>query len=266
MRASNALSEKWACWVKLDYKNLEWTLYLEPIDELSQIKELINNNKFVFLSALRKDNFFQDYLKRHNLYLDLVINFKSNFTEKKISLYVPPNQILPNNPFFKNLLSKKCKKLLIFRRGLTLVLSDDFDLKKSLATELASIHGKMVLLETIPSQKKEILFASYDWWIKNYHLIQTPEQIIIPLLPIPNISEPINAITISHNKKLSQDWFREFLLPEALLKLERSISPLRRNSGKVIILDGRANKRKWGRLLLQSIQPSNQINYVLPFD
>ena len=80
------------------------------------------------------------------------------------------------------------------------------------------------------------------------------------------MSEPINSITVSYKKKLSIDWFREFLLPEALLKLERSIAPLRRNSGKLIILDGRVNKRKWGRLLLQSIQPSKQIQYVLPFD
>ena len=80
------------------------------------------------------------------------------------------------------------------------------------------------------------------------------------------MSEPINNITVSHNKKLSKDWFREFLLPQAIEKLERSISPLRKNSGKLIFLDGRAKKRKWGRLILQSIQPSKQINYMLPFD
>ena len=114
--------------------------------------------------------------------------------------------------------------------------------------------------------KNEILCSSFDWWIINSYLIQIPEQIIIPLLPIPNMSEPINAITVSHKKKLSQDWFRDFFLPQARIKLERSISPLRRNSGKLIILDGRANKRNWGRLLLQNIQPSKQINYVLPFD
>ena len=71
---------------------------------------------------------------------------------------------------------------------------------------------------------------------------------------------------MSYNKKLAKDWFREFLLPEAKVKLERSISPLRQNSGKLIILDGRVNKRKWGALLLQSIKPSKQINYMLPFD
>jgi len=261
-----AFSQDWACWVKLNERSLDWNLYLQPIDELSQLKEFFSNNKFVFLSALRKDNFFQMYFKKNSLDIDLVINFKSNFEEKKISLYVPPKQLLPNNPLFTNSISDKCKKLILFRQGLTLVLSDDIDLKTTLATELASIYGKRVLLETIPFVKNEILCSSFDWWIMNSYLIQIPEQIIIPLLPIPNMTEPINAITVSHKKKLSQDWFRDFFLPQARIKLERSISPLRRNSGKLIILDGRANKRNWGRLLLQNIQPSKQINFMLPFD
>ena len=266
LRVSDALSDGWACWVKLDNKNFEWNFYLEPIDKLFQIKQLLVNNKFVFLSALRKDNFFQKHLKKQNIDLDLVMNFKSNFREKKILLYVPPRQMLPNNPLFTKVILDNCKKLIIFRKGLTLVLSDDFNLKINLATELASNYGKRVMLETIPLHNNEILCASYNWWIKNSYLIKSPEQIIIPLLPIPNMTEPINEITIANKKKLSKDWFREFLLPEALEKLEKSISPLRRNSGKLVILDGRANKRKWGRLIVQSIQPAKQINYMLPFD
>ncbi len=263
---NKALSQGWACWVKLNDINLDWNLYLQPIDELSQIKKFFLNNKFVFLSAMRKDNFFQMYLKKHSLDIDLVINFKSNFEEKKIKLYIPPKQLLPNNPLFTNSILDTCKKLILFRKGLTLVLSDDIDLKTNLATELASTYGKRVLLETIPSGKNEILCSSFDWWIMNSFLIQIPEQIIIPLLPIPNMSEPINAITVSHKNKLSQDWFRDSFLPQARIKLERSVSPLRRNSGKLIILDGRVNKRNWGRLLLQNIQPSKIINYMLPFD
>ena len=263
---NKALSQGWACWVKLNDANLDWNLYLQPIDELSHMEKFFSNNKFVFLSALRKDNFFQMYLKKHSLDIDLVINFKSNFEEKKISLYLPSKQLLPNNPLFTNSILDKCKKLILFRKGLTLVLSDDIDLKNNLATELASNYGKRVLLEEVPSRNNEILCSSYDWWITNSYLIQIPEQIIITLLPTPNMSEPFNAITVSYNKKISQDWFREFFLPQARLKLERSISPLRRNSGKLIILDGRANKRNWGRLLLQSIQPSKQIYYMLPFD
>ena len=80
------------------------------------------------------------------------------------------------------------------------------------------------------------------------------------------MKEPINEINVSHYKKLAKDWFREFLLPEAIEKLERSVSPLRKNSGKLIILDGRANKRRWARSMLKSIEPLKQINYMLPFD
>ena len=82
-----AFSQGWACWVKLNDTNLDWSLYLQPIDELSQIKEFFSNNKFVFLSALRKDNFFQMYLKKHSLDIDLVINFKSILKRKRF-LYI----------------------------------------------------------------------------------------------------------------------------------------------------------------------------------
>jgi len=266
LKISHALSERWACWVTLDEINFEWNFYVEPIDKLSQIKLFLSNNKFIFLSGLRKDNFFQKYLKKQNINIDLVMNFKSNFIEKKILLYLPPRQILPNNPMFTQVILEKCKKLLIFRKGLTLVLSDDIDLKLNLATELASTYGNRVLLETVPSSNDQILCASYIWWMNNSNLINIPEQIIIPLLPIPNMAEPINEITVSRTKNLSKDWFREFLLPEAIEKLEKSISPLRKNSGKLIILDGRANKRKWGKSILESIQPSRQINYMLPYD
>ena len=266
LRVSNALSAGWACWVTLDDINFEWNFYLEPLDELSQIKHLLINNKFVFLSALREDNFFQKYLKKESLKIDLVMNFRSNFIENKISLYVPPRQMLPNNPMFTNNILDKSKKLIIFSKGLTLFLCDDVDLKLKFATELASIYGKRVLLETTPSLNNEILCASYIWWINNSHSIKSPEQIIIPLLPIPSIEEPINALTVSNKRNLSIDWFREFLLPEAIQKLERSISPLRKNAGKLIILDGRANKRKWGQSIIQSIQLSKQINYLLPYE
>ena len=83
-RVSEALSKDWACWVKLDNINFEWKFYLEPLDELSQIKQLLNNNYFIFLSALRKDKFFQKYLKKQSLKIDLVINFKSNYKEKNL--------------------------------------------------------------------------------------------------------------------------------------------------------------------------------------
>ena len=116
-----------------------------------------------------------------------------------------------------------------------------------------------VLLET-PSRSNAILCSSYDWWIMNSYSIQIPEQIIIPY----SIRVCQNLYHNSFSKKLSQDWFRDpFYL--ASIKLERSISPLRRNSGKLIILMEEQQK-KLGKITFVNIQPSKQINYMLPFD
>ena len=172
--------------------------------------------------------------------------------------------MLPNNPLFNKLIIEKCKKFTYFRNGLTLILCDDTDLKIKLATELASDYGKRVLLDNVPEMENNIVCAGYNWWIKNAYQKYIPEQIIIPLLPIPNLADPIIEMTVAFNKKNSKDWFREFLLPEAIEKFEKSVSPLRRNSGKLIILDGRVNKRQWGRSILKSIQPSKNIHYMFP--
>ena len=42
------------------------------------------------------------------------------------------------------------------------------------------------------------------------------------------MKEPINGINVEYHKKIAKDWFREFLLPEAIEKLERSICTVKK--------------------------------------
>ena len=44
LRVNKALSNGWACWVELNDTNLDWNLYLQPIDELFEIKKFFSNN------------------------------------------------------------------------------------------------------------------------------------------------------------------------------------------------------------------------------
>ena len=262
---NHALISNWACWVELDYENFEWILIFEPIDEIVEIKDLLSSNNFIFLSAFRRDNFFQKYLKNHNISIDLNINFKSDFIEKKFLIYVPQRQMLPNNPLFLELIIKQCIQLFLFRKEFTVILSNSHDLKMNLATQLASIYGNEVSLETFPKNRNSILVASYDWWIENQFGIQSPNQIIIPLLPIPDITDPINEKTISYHFQNSKDWFRDFLLPEAINILDKAVLKLRKNSGSLIILDGRSSNKQWGRELLNKIQPSKVVKHRFYF-
>ena len=265
LKIKNAFNAGWLCWVILDHNNFEWILNLEPIDELLEVRELFLQNNFLLLSSLRQDNFIDKYLRNLNLRIKK-IKFQGDFKEREIMIYAPSKQILPNNPLFTQSIVDKCKKLIVFRKGLTVVLSNDSDLKLNLATLLAAEYGQRVLLENKPELNNQILCASYDWWIKNKFLIEPPEQIIIPLLPIPSMGDPLVEIKVSHYKKQSKDWFREFLLLETFEKIDKVVPPLRRNSGKLIIFDSRINMRGWGRQILKIIQPSKIISYISPFE
>ena len=78
--------------------------------------------------------------------------------------------------------------------------------------------------------------------------------------------EPINQETIASLRNRSKNWFREFMFPEAFQSIDKAVAPLRKNSGKLVILDGRISNRKWGRDMLEMIQPQKIINYMYPFD
>ena len=263
-----ALLADWACWVVLDNEKFEWALNIEPVDPMFLIKTISKKNHFIFLSSSRQDYFIQQYLKTVNLKIKLTFNFKSDFPEKDILIYVPKRQLLPNNPLFTKSTFDKCNKIFLLSKGITIILFNEINLKNEIATKLASIYGGKILLEEIPNinNKKLIICASFDWWIHHLDLVKIPDQIIIPLLPIPDMSEPVNQITASFNKKLSQDWFRDFMIPNTFEKLDKSVAPLRINSGKLFCLDGRVNYRKWGRDVIEMIQPSKYIYQLIPFE
>lgn len=52
-----------------------------------------------------------------------------------------------------------------------------------------------------------------------------------------------------------RDWFREYLLPVAIGRLQRGISPLRQTQGLVALLDNRINHRSYGGQLLDALTP-----------
>jgi len=265
-KLNKAISLGWAFWIKLDHDNFEWYLEAEPIDYFVEIKELLSKNNMIFLSSLRRDNFFKRDLTKNNISLNSSISFKSSFIEKNIMIYIPSKLLLPNNPLFIESTIRNCKKISLLSKGVSIFLSNENSFKIKLATELASIYGQRVLLENYPTLDNQIVCSGYDWWISNLHLINPPDQIIIPLLPFPNMVEPITQQTISFFRSKSNNWFREFMFPESFQIIDKAVTPLRKNSGKLVFLDGRISNRKWGRDMLEMIQPQKAITYMYPFD
>ena len=266
VKLNEAFKSGWPFWVNLDHEKFEWSLEVEPIDQFLEINELLRKNNMIFLSSFRRDTFFKRYLTKNDIKLTTSISLESNFVEKDIIIYIPSKLLLPNNPSFVKSTIDNCKKFSLLCKGVSIFLTNEDNFKIKLATELASIYGQRVLLENYPNHDNQIVCSSYDWWINNLHLICPPDQIIIPLLPFPNMVEPINQKTISCLRSQSNNWFREFMFPEAFQDIDKAVSPLRKSSGKLLILDGRISNRKWGKDMLEMIQPQNIIPFMYPFD
>ena len=153
------------------------------------------------------------------------------------------------------------------------IIVGDVPLKAQFASILAAEFGSRVQLETA-LQPHGILVTGWDYWRENQALFTPPALLIITTLPIPSLENPLVASRVAAYKKRRQDWFKAYLLPEALSTLQHAIAPVRSYSrtagadkqelGVVALLDNRVNHRSYGRDILSALNPAARSNYLDP--
>jgi ATP-dependent DNA helicase DinG len=109
------------------------------------------------------------------------------------------------------------------------------------------------------AERNEVLVCPWEFWEANSENIRPPQVMVICSLPFPSLEHPLVHARVSDYKRLRQDWFKEYLLPLALGRLQRGINPLRKTRGLVALLDGRATRRSYGPQFLESLAPARRI-------
>ena len=66
-------------------------------------------------------------------------------------------------------------------------------------------------------------------------------------------------------KHQGRDWFREFLFPETLTTLHKSLPMISGEDTRVAILDGRMHYRSWGKLIFEALEPWVALERLLPY-
>jgi ATP-dependent DNA helicase DinG len=67
---------------------------------------------------------------------------------------------------------------------------------------------------------------------------------------------------VARSKQQRQDWFRRYLLPDAMRTLQRAIAPVRSAQGVVALCDTRAIYRSYGKQILRAISPYSELRYL----
>ncbi|MGA1132878.1 MAG: helicase C-terminal domain-containing protein [Prochlorotrichaceae cyanobacterium] len=86
-------------------------------------------------------------------------------------------------------------------------------------------------------------------------------------LPFPSVEHPLVAARVNYHKHHRQDWFQNFLLPQALRDFQRAIAPVRAypQQGILTILDTRVIYRSYGQQFLGVLSPFTRLSTLDPF-
>ncbi len=252
-------NEKWASWAELNHKLLDWTWYFQPLEPYQMLHKLFLDNPFVFLSGSPLNEFH---------HLETIFNVKVKLGgpiyKEPIKLFVPFRQPLPNAECFAEHLLDQSRRLILGRQGVTVVILDDDQLLRRLTSELAAEFGKRVIFQSTVLETNGILCCSSSWWLSFQEKCPLPEQLIVALLPFSSLELPLTAARVEAFKKQGLDWFRDLLLPELLSLLPKLVLPVRKNQGRIAILDGRLRSRSWGKKIFTVLEPWSPLDRLLP--
>ena len=264
-RALDGGKNEWVTWAKLDNRKLSWDWHIQPLLPSQTFSGLLSKNTILMLTNIgHGDSLFLD-LNSKKITFTVKANLGNKFDQEPIPLFVPKRQPLPNTSHFFRHIIRQCQRLIITRVNTTIILVDDSQLRLQITSELAGEFGLRVVHEATNVETNGIICCSCNWWISNQSNLPTPDQLIFPVIPLPTLGSPWIAGKVEMLRHQGRDWFREFLFPEALATLLKSIAIIRGKDVRIAILDGRMHNRSWGKLVFDALEPWVALERLLPY-
>ncbi|MFO0039638.1 MAG: helicase [Synechococcaceae cyanobacterium] len=264
-----AAGDGWCGWAALEPDSLQWTLHRQALDPLAELAGLLQGRGAVLVGELahgRGTAGGGEALAAHGLGLAPTVQLE--LTDPPLAdplpVYAPLRQPLPTSPQLAEHLLDHCRRLVLGQAGLSVVLLDDDGLRRSLTSALAAEFGSRVGQESTAPEGNGVICARWSWWLEHQNRLPLPSQVVVALLPIASLEDPLTAARVARLRQQGRDWFRELLLPDALNRLERGVASLRRNGGRLAVLDGRLRGRSWGRQVFAALEPWVQLTRLLP--
>ena len=255
-------------WSRLDRETGRMELCCGPTDIQAQLAPVWTQQPVVLIgAALDASAKAERYRDRLGLGEMTCLRFCPDQRNDLVQLYLPDRLPMPNTSHFKSAALQEIRSLLGARDALeseaspTVILVGDVPLKAQLATILAAEFGSRVQVETAVGPRG-ILVAGWEYWRSHQAEVATPGLLVITTLPIPSLENPLVAGRVATYKRRHQDWFKAYLLPEALGALQQAVAPMRAHRGVVALLDNRVSYRSYGRQILAALSPAARSSYL----
>lgn len=259
-------------WAEVHAERLYYEIKSTPLNISEQFAQLLWLEKYgVLTSATLSTNqnlqFFRQELgipsqpNPQDLILESPFHFPS-----QCELYLPPEMPDPNDPLFQAAIAEEAVKILHHTQGRAFVLFTSYAAMQKVSAAVipqvpfpCKTQGdlpKNRLIEWFKTTPNSVLFATATFW----EGIDIPGAslscVIIDRIPFSTPDEPVHSAMIERLKKLNQDWFNGYVLPEATIRLKQGFGRLIRSKtdkGIVAILDPRLKTKGYGSKILRSL-------------
>ena len=112
------------------------------------------------------------------------------------------------------------------------------------------------MLEAFRAEGESVLFGTDSFWTGVDLPGEALSSVIITRLPFVTPDHPLTEAKLEEIESEGGDPFRDYSLPEAVLKLRQGVGRLIRNTtdkGSIVILDSRTLSRPYGKVFLQAL-------------
>ncbi|GAB4213773.1 MAG: helicase C-terminal domain-containing protein [Synechococcales cyanobacterium] len=190
--------------------------------------------------------------------------------DRELSVWIPSPMPAPNTPQFQPALIDQVRYLVSLSWARVVILLSDQPLLHQLGVTLAAEWGSRVGMNcslsptTAPSSAPRIMVASWDDWLAHGGTQPAPDLVVVGTLPFPSMGDPLVNARVEYRKRQQQDWFREYLLPIAITRLQQSLASVRRRHGTLALLDSRVLTRSYGSHFLAMLHPWTRVDRPQP--
>jgi ATP-dependent DNA helicase DinG len=253
-------------WADLDRERGCFKLSSAPVDIASHLQPLWQGRTTILLGGTLDLDAHAELFRSQLGLGDLTcVQFATDRQNEALSLYLPDGIPMPNTPEFATALMHQFHRLLMLRYSVDnfiVLVVDDLPLKTRVASLLAAEFGSRVKVERTDCTAGNILITGWEFWNRSQRYLPHPQLLAISTLPFPSLENPKVAGQVAYYKQQRQDWFRLYLLPEALRILQKAIAPLRGEPSLLALLDNRVLHRSYGQQVLSVLSPYARSSYL----
>jgi len=125
--------------------------------------------------------------------------------------------------------------------------------------------GRAEMIRQFQEQPAAVLFGLKSFW----EGVDVPGEalslVVIDKLPFDPPDDPVQEARVNRMKESGENWFGDYVLPQAVLRLKQGIGRLLRTHtdvGVMAILDKRLYTKSYGSMVLQSLPPARRTNSI----